>query len=393
MKEINGFAHWQFEWGVPRGLFYESERKKLEAAFLLAFLFHLIPFGLVWHQRLTKKVPESVTLQNVDLIEPETEQPPAPPPVAVQKPKNALEFLKMALPIFRKKETVPEMPREIITQPKVQEPKIAEPERLIERKMVQAPVAPEIKLDAAKNLPAPKIMEIAKLPQSQRVVEPRAQEPALKLEEVGRRAVAPPPPTPSISLESSLKPAKAMEIVSLPKTKAIVPSVQSAERLVEKTIPATAYKSPALSQNLPLGYEKRGGGSVSLGPREVVRTTAKPQVESAVPKSRSKEEPATLQISKERVKITGPLSSRKVLKYFVPEYPAWARDRNIEADVAIRFTVSAGGDVLGAVVERTSGYSALDKSAMEELKKWKFSRISSKEQDQWGVITFRFLLE
>ena len=99
-----------------------------------------------------------------------------------------------------------------------------------------------------------------------------------------------------------------------------------------------------------------------------------------------------LEISKEKVKITGPLSARKVIQSFVPEYPAWARAKNVEADVAIRFTVSSGGEVRETMtIARTSGYPELDRLAVEALKKWKFSALPG-GQDQWGEITFRFLL-
>ena len=43
-------------------------------------------------------------------------------------------------------------------------------------------------------------------------------------------------------------------------------------------------------------------------------------------------------------------------------------------------------------VERTSGYGRLDRLSMDCLRNWRFIPIGSDEK-QWGVITFRFLLE
>jgi TonB family protein len=98
---------------------------------------------------------------------------------------------------------------------------------------------------------------------------------------------------------------------------------------------------------------------------------------------------------KKGLEIEGPLAHRKVLYYYVPPFPAWARDQGIlEADVAVRFWVSPEGDVLSddMRIDQTSGYGDMDRLAMDALKKWKFSPTEGEEK-QWGVITFRFVLE
>jgi TonB family protein len=97
---------------------------------------------------------------------------------------------------------------------------------------------------------------------------------------------------------------------------------------------------------------------------------------------------------KKGVEIEGPLADRRVVSYEVPEFPEWARQQGIlEATVAIRFYVSPEGDVLPNMrIERTSGYGRMDRLAMDSLKLWKFAPLGS-DQRQWGIITFRFLLE
>lgn len=379
----NIYSQWQLYWGSPRGLFIEADGWKLEAAFMVAVLFHAMPLTYIWHKQAAKKAVEIITLQNVELIEAEEELPPAPPPVEVQKPKSAFDFLKMALPTFKK----PDAPRDVALMPKANEPKLAEPEKLIEKNMAPAMPAPDIRLDMNKNAPAPKILDIAKI-NTRTAAEPRTSDPAIKLEEVGRRAVAPPPVTPSISLNRAAD--KMADVSQAPKISNIAQARSSSERLVDRTAP-TAYKAPSL----PLGYQPRGSAAVSLDqPRDVVRRAPTPDLTQAVPKEVKKEAPAKIEISKEKVKITGPLSSRKVVQSYVPQYPDWARARNIEADVAIRFNVSASGEVRDdAVVERTSGYPELDKAAMAALKRWKFSPLAGNNQDQWGVITFRYTLD
>ena len=56
-------------------------------------------------------------------------------------------------------------------------------------------------------------------------------------------------------------------------------------------------------------------------------------------------------------------------------------------------------DASGAVledrlrVERTSGYGRLDRLAVDHLKLWKFEPVGGDGRNEWGVITFRFILE
>ena len=380
MRPQPNILAWQMTWGTPRG-FFVPDRAKFHVMMILAIFVHAIPFSILWKVNLGKKVEHMIELQNVDLLEPETEEPP-PPPVEVQKPRNAFEFLKMAIPIFRK----PAAPaiREVAQPIKINEPKIAEP-RLVERKLPAASLAPAIKLE--KSAAAPKMAEIAKISLSQRNTL-LTKEPALKLEEVGRRAVSI-PQTPAIRLDRSSSRERVADIARLPRASLAPRSSQSGDRLVERSAPVSSSRP----SSLPTGYQPRGGLSLD-GPRDVVRAPHKPVLESAVPKPKTEEKSAVLTISKEKVKITGPLSSRKVLKSYVPEYPAWARAQNLEADVAIRFTVSPSGDVLGnAVIERTSGYPDLDRLCLQTLKQWKFSPLAHGDQDQWGVITFRFRLD
>jgi TonB family protein len=98
--------------------------------------------------------------------------------------------------------------------------------------------------------------------------------------------------------------------------------------------------------------------------------------------------------AKKGVTIEGPLKNRRVVSYDIPEFPKWARDQGmLEAEVAIRFWVDKDGNVLDNMrVESTSGYGQLDHLAMDSLKNWKFAPVLE-DARQWGVITFRFVLE
>ncbi len=48
-------------------------------------------------------------------------------------------------------------------------------------------------------------------------------------------------------------------------------------------------------------------------------------------------------------------------------YPRWARRRGIQGEVAVRFRIGRGGELLGAEVTRSSGMDVLDRAAVEAV--------------------------
>ena len=94
--------------------------------------------------------------------------------------------------------------------------------------------------------------------------------------------------------------------------------------------------------------------------------------------------------------MEGPLKYRKILKMELPPYPRWAEEKGLEMSVSIRLWVDAKGKVKDNMyLEKTSGYSELDHTAMDALKKFIFVQIPSDQaqDDEWGVATFRFELK
>ncbi|MBI1979546.1 MAG: hypothetical protein HYS58_02155, partial [Elusimicrobia bacterium] len=138
-------------WGTPYGLYSQKEFGKLQIAFCLALLFHALPFGFLWHQGSTKKSLAVTTLQSVDFIEPESAKPVSEIPV-FEKPKSALDFLKMALPIFRKSPQFESL-KEVVISPKMRQAQPILDAPLIEKKLAIPSHAPEIKLDASRSSP------------------------------------------------------------------------------------------------------------------------------------------------------------------------------------------------------------------------------------------------
>jgi TonB family protein len=122
-----------------------------------------------------------------------------------------------------------------------------------------------------------------------------------------------------------------------------------------------------------------GGGSLNTA------AAPAPTLARSIPKKREKPQMFT---------ITGELSDRKILKQVAPEYPAWAQDQGISASVVLEFTVDPSGSVKpGIVVRRTSGYPKLDATAIKALQQWKFVPLpDGTNRDEVGMITFNYSL-
>ncbi len=93
--------------------------------------------------------------------------------------------------------------------------------------------------------------------------------------------------------------------------------------------------------------------------------------------------------------ISGPVSSRSVLRKVYPKYPKAAQLMGISGDVVIKFWVSPDGIIEKTVVEKTSGSDILDAAALGAIKKWLFAPIPANENHitQWGLLTVRFELK
>ena len=63
--------------------------------------------------------------------------------------------------------------------------------------------------------------------------------------------------------------------------------------------------------------------------------------------------------------------------------------------MVVRIWVQPNGQVKGApTVESSSGYPDLDQVVIDALRGWEFAPLAAgvKSEDQWGVITFKFML-
>ena len=360
--------------------------KSLNLSFNLSLGFHIAFFGfyifLVSHSNQTQKV----VISDVDLLVPmrhkikSMAQSPSP-----ARPKTTWNFLKMALP---------EMPS---SQPQSQA--IAPAERRIQ--MPEPLQEKEGKLESKSQL-----NQIAVSQRSHALAEASAKgisvrqsrvpmDASLKIEEIGARRV---PNLPAdLTMENSGLPA--FKPKSLQEVKAFVAAQRSrpvsAGAPLEPEVHGTAgtgrSREGRVSQlfsapNLQLEGQSQGRGLS----RSRIETLAQPEV-----RPRPKREILQTADQNKSAQIVGPLSQRKIIKSYIPSFPDWAKEQGVlEAFVSIRFYVSGDGRVLpDMVVERSSGYGALDRSAMETLKKWVFAPSGSGSEREWGIITFKYILE
>jgi len=131
--------------------------------------------------------------------------------------------------------------------------------------------------------------------------------------------------------------------------------------------------------------------------RELPAEKRSPAPEMTIRKPRTVEtNDMVREVKKSALEISGPLKQRKIISSSAPAYPEWAKRKGVEADLVLKFYVNPQGRVLPDIsVVRTSGYRELDVLAMEALKKWMFAPLANNEpqQDQWGAVTIRYILE
>lgn len=92
----------------------------------------------------------------------------------------------------------------------------------------------------------------------------------------------------------------------------------------------------------------------------------------------------------------GPLAQRGVKTRIIPDYPEWAREKNIEGKVTLGIIVTPCGNVKEDIkIIQKSGFKELDDLAIKSMKKWVFEQLPNyiKQEDQYGTISFKFDLK
>ena len=338
----------------------------LHAGVLAAFLLTLRA-----SPRQTRQVVEGVDLL---ISTPKAARGPKPP-------LSTMDFLKLALP------TAPHAaaPAQLsLTLPQRKttlslEPKLQDATRRAARLKMEA-------LDLSRRPQADMAKVEAKLESRRRAEATLAALPPLA--EVGRRRVKNLPQ--ALALEDERREAVALQ--GLPAVEARPPTRREAlaasAALQDAAPPTGSAARRGLSSLLPDRPLALDGGPRPAGAAPRVA------VDAPAPERRPVRQQAAAEPPKKGVEIEGPLADRKVAAYEVPAFPDWAKSQGIlEADVSIRFTVDEAGSVTpGMRVRTSSGYGRLDRLALDALKNWRFVPKPGAGV-QWGVITFRFILE
>jgi TonB family protein len=350
---------------------------KLPASVVISLGLHggaLVAFGLLMREA-PKQAPRMV--EGVDLLiqapKPRVqagEAAPKPPPL------STFDFLKLALPT----PTHSAAPAELAV--KMPEHKIALAD------------APKLEDHAPKALPKLQALDLGARP---------AQAQSLDVKIQDRRSAA-----ATLAALPRLEDVGRKRVKNLPQ--ALQLEDQRREAVAAQGLPDVAIKPPSRRQALAAAAALQDAAPVPR-PTERIGSVldkpllmeAKPQavtapklekIAAAEPKAERRQAATADVDQKKGIEIEGPLADRPVKSYVVPPFPDWAKNQGIlEADVAIRFTVDEDGNVMtGMRVTNSSGYGRLDKLAMESLKNWVFAQKPGAGV-QWGVITFRFVLE
>jgi len=358
---------------------YQGDSKTVTYSVIASAGFHAVLFFFYFYFVLMRPETRSIVLSNVDLIMQEKE-------VRVKAPENkTLSFLKMALPVIPKI-TAPEVPRMAqidIKTPDRHRAALDLPKALSERSG-RVTAAQKLEMDAGKRVDGG-IKDAGLDIKADRSAQAMA--PRIELEEVGfKKAPSLPQGLKFEDAGPAVRPQTMQELnlaVDNARRSAAAPQALSERQgsvAAARAAPAIAGAPQRLTEARSAGVQLAAraqpvisAGTLSLRHNEALRAADAPAAQ--------------------RLEITGPLSKRKVVKYYAPAFPEWARDRGIlEAAVSIKFYVDNSGRVLdNTTVERTSGYGALDRLAADAIKRWAFEPVTGPVSKQWGIITFRFL--
>ena len=348
--------------------------QRVPASVLISLAFHA--GFLVLFLGMVKEGPKQAAqiVEGVDLL-----IAPARPAAVAKPVLSTMDFLKMALPSAPPRRA--ELAAVDLKLPETRKPLLADVPKLEESTRKLAPKLEALDL-ARTRVSAAKVD--AEPMSRRRAAQTLAALP--KLEEVGRRRVKNLPE--ALALEDRRVEAATMlgGALEAPRATSRRQVMAAAAVLEEAEAPAPAAARKGLSI-LPDAIDLRPQASAAVAPK-FEKIAAAPKLERRQAAAAAEEGP------RKGVEIEGPLKDRKVVNASLPQFPDWARaQRLMEAEVAIRFNVDADGNVMpGMRVERGSGYGRLDRLCMEHLRNWTFAPAPGSGA-QWGVITFRFVLE
>ncbi len=361
---------------------YQGHPKNVSYAMLASASVHALLAFLFIYFFVLRQETRTIVLNNVDLIIQEKEAQAKAP-----AQNKTMSFLKLALPQIPKiaAPEMPKIPQFDIKTPDRRRAALDLPKSLSERSG-RVTAAQKLEMDSERRVNTG-IKDAGldiKAGRSAQAMAPR-----IELEEVGfKKAPALPQGLKFEDAGPAVRPQNMQELnLAVDNARR---SASAPQALSERQGSVAAARQSAVVTAAPQRLTEARSAGVQVAVRQGPAITADSISMRRNETLRQAEAPAP-----QKLEITGPLSRRKVLKYYAPPFPAWASGRGIlEAAVSVKFYVDNSGRVLdNATIERTSGYGALDRLAQDAIKRWAFEALSGPESKQWGIITFRFVSE
>ncbi len=178
-----------------------------------------------------------------------------------------------------------------------------------------------------------------------------------------------------------------------------ISGIAQAEHMTKSTL-ASVPNNPSVGQeSIKLTREmKSSPNPIALtrtnpAARTAPVTLTKPP-EQKVTQAKISDENSTAQRILDGAKLVGPVADRPLISYNKPIYPEWAKNDGVEATVNLYFIVLPNGKVKeNILIQKTSGFSDFDNSAINALRTWEFEPLKGGATgEQWGSITFNFRL-
>jgi len=136
--------------------------------------------------------------------------------------------------------------------------------------------------------------------------------------------------------------------------------------------------------------------TTTAAPAETAEKTPKPAAEAPAAKSQANAAPAApATATNSQPPLTLPNLNADYLNNPAPRYPEDARERGEQGKVLVRALVNVDGTVAELALRKSSGFTGLDQSALETVKKWRFvpARRGGDAVPAWVVVPITFSLE
>lgn len=179
----------------------------------------------------------------------------------------------------------------------------------------------------------------------------------------------------SFAAEAAEAPGEPVQLEAPPAEPALATEVTVQKQIVESPVPATTFDAPAelRASQQPSQAIKREEPIARQPPQTITATLKTPPRTPPQPRQISVETSVAMATLNAELGAKVDELPRKMRSNPAPPYPPDALLRRDEGRVVLRALVSAAGLVEMVAVEKSSGVTSLDASAVSTVKQWRFS--------------------